>query len=135
MIVYAALLLPFKNNPDSLDEKEIDRKFPDLTACYERVKNEYDRKLVGQNKSVNTVVGNSVKVDKNVAVMNTTLDSPVNLRTPPHIKGTKLDALQRQIMELEIQESELSLALRRSQLNNSPLGLDVLLQSQNSHMD
>ena len=75
MIVYAALLLPLKNNPDSLDEKEIDRKFPDLTACYERVKNEYERKLVGQNKSVNTVVGNSVKVDKNVAVMNTTLDS------------------------------------------------------------
>lgn len=127
MIFDAALLLPLKNNPDSLDEKEIDRKFPDLTACNERFKNKYERKLVGHNKSVNTVVGNSVKVDKNVAVMNTTLDSPVNLRTPPNIKGTKLDVLQRQIMELEIQESELSLALRRSQLNNSPLGLDVLL--------
>lgn len=29
--------------PDSMNKREIDREFQDLTACYERVKNEYEK--------------------------------------------------------------------------------------------
>ena len=118
---------------DSMKEKEIDREFQDLTACYERVKNEYEkRKSASQNKSAKTVVDNGLKVDKKVTFKNTTQVTPVSLGASPHHKETELDALHRHIKELEIQELELSLALHRSQLDagktmtNTPSDLGTL---------
>ena len=106
-----------EKEPDSMNKREIDREFQDLTACYERVKNEYEKRMsASQNKSANTVVDNGIKIDKKVTFKNTTQVSPVSLGISPHHKETELDALHRQTKELEIQELDFSLALHRSQL-------------------
>lgn len=110
-----------KKEEDSVNEREIDREFQDLTACFERVKSEYEkRKLASQKKCANSVdvsVDQGAKVDKKVSFMDSTQSSPVGEGVFPRERESDLEKLQRQIKELEKQELELSIALQRSQLD------------------
>lgn len=100
--------------------KEKLAEFQDLTACFERVKSEYEkRKLASQKKcanSVNVSVDQGAKVDKKVSFMDSTQSSPVGLGVFPHGREADLEELQRQAKELEKHEFELSIALQRSQI-------------------
>lgn len=92
-----------------------------MTACYERVKNEYEkRKSASQNKSakLNDTVDIGARVDKKVTFKNTVQGSIESLGVSPLCRETEIGALQRQIKELEKQELEFSIALHRSQLDS-----------------
>lgn len=111
-----------EKEPDSMNEKEMDREFQELTACYERVKNEYEkRKSVHRNKSAklgdHAFVDNGARIDQKVTFEDSAQGSPVGLGASSHSRETDTDALQRQIKELERQELELFIALHRSQLD------------------
>jgi hypothetical protein len=125
-----------QREPNSVDERELDREIQELTACYERVKSAYEkRKSVSQNKNARlgeqASVDNSTRVEKQVTFKNLAQSSPVNLNTSSQCKESEIEAVQRRIRDLERQELELSIALQRSQLDayksatNSPTRIDT----------
>ena len=111
-----------EREPNSVDEEELDREIQELTACYERVKSEYEkRKSANQNKNAKlgeqASVDNRTRLDKQVTFENLVQSSPVSLNTSSQSRETEKETVQRKIKELERQELELSIALQRSQLD------------------
>jgi lysyl-tRNA synthetase class I len=111
-----------EREPNSVDEEELDREIQELTACYERVKSEYEkRKSANQNKNAKlgeqASVDNRARVDNQVTFKNLAQSSTVSLNTSSQSRETEIETVQRNIKELERQELELSIALQRSQLD------------------
>lgn len=68
-----------------------------MTACYERVKNEYEkRKSASQNKSakLNDTVDIGARVDKKVTFKNTVQGSIESLGVSPLCRETEIGALK-----------------------------------------
>ena len=96
---------------DSKNERELEREFQELTACYERVKNEYEKR-----KSISHNEGTAVNSERKVAFKDSV--KPAVQSDQSHSDNEReMDEIVRKIQELESLELELSAEIQKSNLN------------------